>query len=56
VIHEIHEASPRNAPVLDGVERAPPDPQRAQAPRERAADQIAWPHSADADAAALTNQ
>lgn len=27
---------------------APPDPQRAQALRERAADQIAWPHSYDA--------
>jgi hypothetical protein len=56
VIHEIHEASRQNAPVLGGVDMAPPDPQRAQALRERAADQIAWPHSSDADAAGLTNQ
>ena len=41
VIHEIHEASRQNAPVLDGVDRAPPDPQRAQALWECAADRIA---------------
>lgn len=51
MIHEIHEASRQNAPVLDGVDMAPPDPRRAQGLRERAADRIAWPHSSDADIA-----
>lgn len=55
-VEVIHAASRQNARILHSVELTPPDPARASEQRARAAEQVEWLFSYDADAASAVTR